>query len=294
MNSEIELQQISNEGMLYLKENFDSNYEHYMKQEKEYFQKLLIDGKYLLDTGIRIDNFTNKIKYPSIENGEEKVDYGQFDVYNAKVIHRAMRNVPRYMMMDDRMWAWMSHTIMWDYIVSRRIEEAFSDTSEANKPNIMNSFFTWTKKNGKKRGTMVNPLARLWWAAEYVYDKDNLENPYELLDVLAYTGLPSTIIVVSSSNILSNRRTLLALLNGVKKVRAKGHSVSRDMIALTAKYLNFLAGVTVLDVMDKNDLENVIEKFLLDFINSGASIRYNSKLNIFMKTRDDKKTVQAD
>lgn len=288
MNNDIELQQISDEGMIYLKENFDTNYKFYFRQEKQYFQDLLISRKYLLGTGLRIDDFTGKIKEPIKAKDSEKIDYGQFDVYNAKVIHRTMRNVPRYMMMDDRMWAWMTHTIMWDYIVKRRAEEAFSDDSEANKPNIMNSFFTWTKKNGRKRGTMVNPLSRLWWSAEYVYDKDNPSNPYELLDVIADTGLPSTIIVISSSNILSNKHTLYALLYAVKKVRLQGYKVSRDMLVLAAKYLNFLAGITVLDAMDRKDLEIILEKFLIDFIGSGAPIRYNSKLNIFMQKYIDK------
>lgn len=248
MNKKIKLTYLSEEGLHMLKSTFDDNIPSYLSGEKEHFQKILQYGEYLIDSTYEAEDFTSQLKY----TGNNDTD----DLHNIKVVYEALKHIPPYIMMEDRFWAALNHTVMWEYIQKRRKKEF---NVEGAQKNIYNSFFTHTN-HGVKRGTYVNCVSRLWWAGKLTYQK-GVNNPYELTEELCKSGFASTILILSSSNIMSRNETRLSFLKVIGKLRKMGIEVKRQDIVLGIRYLNLVAGSTLIDILSAEELECMILKY---------------------------------
>lgn len=256
MSKEITIQYLSDEGLEMLKQNFDNNLQRYKENDKKYFADILNEHNYLVDSTYIIEDFTQKLVYDE--------DNNENDLKNIKIVYEAMRNIPLYVMMDDRFWASINHTIMWEYIMKRRKGEAFGEDIKDEREKIFNSFFTHTK-HGKKRGTYVNCVSRLWWAGHLTIDETNIENPYSLTEEVCKTGFASTIIILSSSNILSRKESMIALLRTIKQLRNDGYDVKRDDLVAGSRYLNLIAGIYFIDIMTIEDIQNILNDFYKNY-----------------------------
>lgn len=249
MAEELKLQYLTDDGLADLKSNFDKNLEKYLSNDKNYFIEYFTKNEYLQDSVYTIEDFRDKLVY---SDNSDKDDFE-----NIKVIYTAMKSLPTYIMMDDRFWSAFNHTVMWDYI--RKRSEGFKEGTNNQRDKIFNSFFTHTR-HGKKRGTYVNCVSRLWWAGKLTYDK-NRNNPFELTEELCKKGFASTIIPFSSSNITGCDKSRKALLEVIKDLRIKDIDVKRDDITNGLKYLNCVAGSTLIDSMSYDELLNIIGNF---------------------------------
>lgn len=260
--AKIRIKYLTDEGLQYLKTSFDTNIEIYKSNDHPTLLKVLEDNHYLNDSAYEIDDFTHKLIYL---DDTDKADYE-----NIKVVYEAMKNIPDYVMMDDRFWAGITHTFMWDYIMRRRKKEAFSSEVKNQREAIYNSFFTHTK-HGKKRGTYVNCVSRLWWAGRLTYDEGKT-NRFELTEELCKKGFPSTIVPFSSSNVMSRKESRKALLTVIKELREKGYDVKRDDIFEGIKYLNLFAGLTIIDMVSYEDLYSMIWGYYKKYYGIHAAI----------------------
>ncbi len=249
MAKEIRLKYLTDNGLAQLKEAFDSNIEYYKSKDQQYFLNYLNTNGYLQDTSYVIEDFTDKLIFTE--------DLDKDDLNNIKILYTAMKDIPTYVMMEDRFWAAQNHTIMWDYITKR--SEGFRKESKDQRNKLYNSFFTHTK-NGKKRGTYVNCVSRLWWAGKLSYDESR-ENPFELTEELCKTGFASTIVPFSSSNITGRDESRKAILTVVKELREQGKIVKRDDITYGLKYLNLIAGSSMLDVMSFDEIVELLRRY---------------------------------
>lgn len=246
------LQYLTDEGIQYLKGNFEKNLSHYIQKDATYFAELLKDHDFLQDTGYNFNSFASALQV----TGDDSAD----DVHNAKVIHRALINLPYYMAIDEKIWASLLHTYLFDFVCNKRA--AFLDENVRDYQNkIYNSFFTYTR-HGKRRGTFVNCVASLYWGAAMVYDPNNYTDPYGLLREIAETGYPSTIVIFSSSRILGRRETCIGFLKAIRKLRlANKWNVDRPAVVSGIKYLNLIAGLSMLDMRSEEEIENMTENF---------------------------------
>ncbi len=249
--AEITLKYISDEGLYNLKQSFGNNVPHYKSGNQEFFLDYLEQNNYLLESSYKVKDFTDDLQYTSDTDAD--------DLHNIKVVYGALKSMPTYIMMDDRFWAGLTHTYMWQYVMKRRQGEAFGIDIQNQEDKIYNSFFTHTK-NGIKRGTYVNCVSRLWWAGKMTYDEGE-ENHYALTEELCKKGFPSTIILVSSSNIMSRPEALKSLLATVKELRASGIDVKRDDIVAGIRYLNLVAGSTLIDMMSYPEVKSLIAEY---------------------------------
>lgn len=258
MSKLIRLKYVSTEGLASLKANFNDNLEHYLNNNQEYFQQFLDQNGYLLDSAYTVEDFRDELIYDE--------DTDKSDFCNIKVVYKALQHIPSFIMMDDRFWAGLTHTIMWEYIQIRR-KDIFVPYNESDKEKVFGSFFTHTK-NGKKRGTYVNCVSRLWWAGRLTYDESNHNDPFNLTEELCKTGFPSTIVLISSSNILSKKQTMVALLKTIKGLRAQGKAIKRQDIVAGIRYLNLSAGITLLDMMSIQEIEGMLQGFYSKYLTS--------------------------
>ncbi len=247
----IRIKYLTDEGLSYLKTSFNEHLQYYIDNKHDELLELLNSKEYLLDSAYEIDDFTNKLVFLE--------DTDAADLENIKIVYDAMKDIPDFVMMDDRFWAAINHTFMWDYIRRRRKEEAFSKGVKDQKEAIYNSFFTHTR-HGKKRGTFVNCVSRLWWAGRLTYESGN-DDKYYLTAELCKKGFPSTIVPFSSSNIMGREETRRALLSVVMELRKKGIDVKRDDIFAGIRYLNLYAGITIIDMISYDELYDIVERY---------------------------------
>lgn len=257
MSNEVRIQYLTDDGLSVLKGSFDDNLSKYKSNDQKYFIDMLTKHNYLLDSSYVIEDFSDKLVFTSNKDAD--------DFENIKVVYESMRNIPSYVMMDDRFWAGINHTIMWSYIMKRRDGEAFGTNISGQRDKIYNSFFTHTK-HGKKRGTYVNCVSRLWWAGKLTYE-ENEHNHYELTEELCKKGFPSTILLFSSSNIMSRNESRKAILTVVKSLRGTGQDVKRNDIVAGIRYMNLVAGSTLIDLIPYFDLLDMLTGFYKKYYN---------------------------
>ena len=258
MAKQIRLKFLTDEGIAQLKANFPNNIEKYLSNDQNYFLNFFEKNHYLVESKYVIDDFTDKLVYTGIN------DYDDFE--NTKLIYDSMKNLPDHIMMDDRLWASITHTFMWNYVLKRRKEEIFIEDQKKQYNNLFNSFFTHTK-NGKKRGTFVNCVSRMWWAGRLSYDNTR-ENPYELSEELFKKGFASTIVPFSSSNLVGREETRKALLSTIKTLRTvENIDVKRDDLTFGIRYLNLISGSSMLDTMSYEDIKNSLMNFYKNYYN---------------------------
>ena len=258
MKKQIRLQFLTDEGIAQLKSNFQSNIDKYTSNDHSYFENFLNKNHYLIDSKYVIEDFTENLVYTGNN------DYDDFE--NTKLLYDSMKHLPDYIMMDDRLWAAITHTFMWNYILKRRNNDIFIDDKNKQYNNIFNSFFTHTK-NGKKRGTFVNCVSRLWWAGRLSYDNSK-ENPYELSEELFKKGFASTIVPFSSSNLMGREETRKALLSTVQTLRiSQNIDVKRDDLIFGIRYLNLISGSSMLDTMSCTEIKNSLLHFYNNYYN---------------------------
>lgn len=246
------LQYLTDEGIQYLKGNFEANMPHYIQRDSLYFTDLLKKHNFLQDTGYDFNSFASNLQVTD--------DASADDVHNAEVIHRALSDLPYYMVIDEKIWAALLHTYLFDFVCEKK-KDLLDENVRDYQNKIYNSFFTYTR-HGKRRGTFVNCVASLYWGAEMVYDPSNHDDPYGLLKEIAATGYPSTIVIFSSSRILGRRETCIGFLKAIRKLRmAQKWNVDRPAVVSGIKYLNLIAGLSMLDMRSEEEIEHMTEIF---------------------------------
>lgn len=255
METEIRLQYISTEGLTQLKHSFKNNINEYKNNNQQFFLDYLNDNGYLLDSVYCVSDFLKNLKFTGNNDSD--------DLHNIQVVYDAMKHIPAYIMMDERFWAGINHTIMWDYILKRREGEAFGENIIDQNRGIFNSFFT----DGKKRGTFVNCVSRLWWAGKLTYEI-NEPNHYLLTEELCKKGFPSTIVPFSSSNIMGKEELRKGILMVVKKIRETGIDVKRNDILWGIRYLNLVGGSSMIDYLSFEEVVDMLKKFYTNFYSS--------------------------
>jgi hypothetical protein len=101
------------------------------------------------------------------------------DAANARKLHEwistAKPKIPRTVLADGRLWAALCHTTFADYMIGRWGPKAKA-SEDSNDSRLNSRFFA----NGEGQRTLVrNGLARLYFAAEIVFQDDS----YELLPI---------------------------------------------------------------------------------------------------------------
>lgn len=258
MTNKITLQFITTEGVNHLKQMIESHLEHFQNKDQQFFLQFLQKNNYLKDSKFDVYDFAKDLKNYSNADDEESAH-----LHNVKVVHDALKGLDKKTAIDERFWVGINFTILWDFIMENRYNKIFKDPDNKKQvvQDLMNSFFTLTK-NGLKRGTMVNYISQLWWAGSMTYDETNIQDPYHLTRELSVTGLPSTMILVSSSNIFNNNRVFLTFLTVIKDRRNKGFVIKRIDISNAGKYLNLIASMNVLDFQSNQYIYDAVNEFM--------------------------------
>ena len=246
MSNFIRLKYISEDALNDLKSEYDTYKTHYQDKTNDWFIKHLNSKEGLLDSNIECENFINKINM--------NPDYSISDFENIKVIYSALKDINPYIATDERLWAGLAHSQLWDFIKYRRQNEIASKKDE----DIKNSFFF---RRGKKRSLFINCLSRLWWTGYLTYD-ENAVDPYHLTKLLCKDAYASRILLLSSNNFISNRTITKGYLLSIEEREKSGEKLTRNHFVISARYLNNLGSATLLDMLDEHDIKEIIDEVL--------------------------------
>jgi|SRR5882762_2169569 len=101
------------------------------------------------------------------------------DLENTKAVYLALKHLTPLQASDERIWAYLSHVSLWDYMRKRWPVEQY-----AGKPRfveiVQERYFFMPDR---PRALIRNGIARLWWYGFTTYD-ESWPDPFELTGVL--------------------------------------------------------------------------------------------------------------
>lgn len=242
-----------------LKLNFESYREHYVNQDKEWFEQYFEDTDGLV---------TYKEEFPDFQmnmalDQKQNPDYNVSDFENIKILYGALKDLPLSVAYSERFWAGLSHTILWDYIWYRRKAKIENGKDKDIKSSYLRII-------SGRRGVFVNCISRLWWAGYHTYD-ENREDPYELTKVLAQRAFPSQMVLLSSRNFTSNKAILRGILQALLEFDKQGYVVDRYSFETILTYLNNISALTILDFFTEDEIYHISKEQLARYIQLGLA-----------------------
>lgn len=232
------------------KVNFDKYIYIYKNKDKSELDKLF-NNKYVKEGNIEFDYVPLKTSENS-RNPEKE---------NIKIIYESLKELTPVQAIQEKLWVAMYNTYYQDHIFD------YVDSIVGNKnfeKRLKSSIiYTW----GPNRSKIVQNIARMWWLGYYLYDEENEQNPYELLDFYTNsTDIVGKSTVFFSSNLTNNSNLTLGILDGIRElIEAEIIENKRTYYTEINKYFNLVGGVRMLDFMSREEVKEETIDYLLDY-----------------------------
>lgn len=239
----MEIKYINQEGLDRLKGNVLNNIEkEYYSRDSAWLNEYLTDD-FIGDTGIYVNDI--ELVIPEKQGTET-------DLENCKRIYNAMKNLSIQTATEERVWAYLTHNVFWDYMRKRwPVEDA----------NPQESFIKMRYLFSKSMGQALlrNGISRLWWIAYSTYD-ESYDNPYHLTEILLRDS--DFQVGILERNFSRNQDLTRNLLKAIDKYTHDNKFPSRQQSRDLIKHINLIGGTKVLDVLDYEDIEEIILRIL--------------------------------
>lgn len=156
--NKINISFITDDALETLYKNSEEVAEYLIKEkENSNWLKLIYKGEIFEEKKYKI----NDIKLLTDEN------YDNVDFNNSIIIYEALKDLPRYILTDERFWCWFNFTI------------GYKAALQAMKINSKITFEDhWLFKQGKRRGIFFNVLARCFFRVALSVDENNEDKYY--------------------------------------------------------------------------------------------------------------------
>lgn len=204
------------------------------------------------------DNFKTLMEKLQEESfGESKIEFESFDFdynfdnpidadfNNAKNMYETFKHLTESQAIDERFWTGLSLQIGKKYLVHRWGLE--------NETKIKYRWFFYTTH---RRALFYHGLSRLWWYAHLTYDEKR-EDPYELTK-FAFKYPEAILANLIYRNYSSSKKVRLAIFNSLLKFSNAGGLISKEKLKELYKYVSFIGGMTLLDALPIETLENKV------------------------------------
>lgn len=235
----------TNETVEEFKANFDTYIQYFIDRDEEKLKEIFNDET-ILDGNVTFDY------EPLITEGI----YKDTDGKNVEIIHKSLKELTPVQASQEKFWLGMAMTHYKDYIYYRLKDEIKSD----NRKRLSTALTSLG--NGKKRSLIVNVLSRLWWVGELTYDEKR-EDPYEFTKTFCRSDFSGKATLFSSSNLMSNKSIRLGVLSALFELDKEIEGgVIRHHYNEALKYLNLIAGVSLLDLKTREEIRQVTREYL--------------------------------
>ena len=227
-----------------IKTNFSKYKKHFKDAQNDWFINCFKKHDWLHESKIQCDDFSLNMDK----------DYNVSDRKNIEIVYEKLHNLSPTLASDERLWAGMAFCQFWDFVKYRRKAEIES----GNERDILNSFLFM---RGRKRSCLVNCLSRLWWTGYLLYDLTSTDH-YKAIDLITERAYSSNIVLFGSSNFVSNKNLALGVLDCIQQRKKAGDKIGRYHFVEANKYINCIGGVSLLDVMTREEARNLANRRL--------------------------------
>lgn len=221
----------------------------YMMTEKESSEwlKNICKGKIFEEQKYKI----NDITLWTSEN------YDEVDFHNSILIYETLKDLPRYVLTDERFWCWFNFTI------------GYKAALQAMKINSNKTFLDhWLFKQGKRRGNFFNVLGRCFFRVDLSVD-EKAEDQYWLTRFVIKN--PERFRTLSWRANSSEKNIVLGALKAEKAIVEKYKNIINvDKIKYNdgkgtiyselTKKISLYGSVRLIDVATEEDIYNFVYK----------------------------------
>lgn len=190
----------------------------------------------------------NRIPYFSLilssENNKNEIEYD-----NAIILYESLNKLPRYVLTDERFWAWLNFDIGYKYAL-----QAMPITS---KSTVGDHYLFGP---GNRRGIFFGVLSRLYFRVDLTID-ENLEDKYELTKFIFEN--PERFRNLTWRSNSSEKHIVRGIVRAEKDICEKyGNLVKNSIYFDVAKYVSLYCSVRLVDAISEKDIHDVVYEYM--------------------------------
>ena len=205
---------------------------------------------------VELDELEKPVELKIIEG-----DKGEHDLENAILLYEALKHLPYTVVTNENYWAFLTHTVYWDYMRNRwPIENAQQDVISFVQTRYM--------FNTKNKRYYRNGLSRLWLYAALTYDESNAEDPYFYTRIMM-KNQDLAGLILETTTVSRNFKALKATLEIIRRIdtleenseieKIKG---KREFIRELMKQVNFIGAITIWDSLTHEEAVEKLWKYV--------------------------------
>lgn len=271
---------LTDDALIKLRADLHDNLGRYRANDQAYFIDVLASMDGLKQSRYTCPDFTLDMSAD---------DPTETDITNVKRVYEAMRELSPAVASDERLWTGFAHSEFWDYVQYRQkdsIHKIIDEDESIKKQDAkVGSSFFFT--NGHRRSLFVHCLSRLWWIGYITYDEE-ARDPYHLTRLTALSSghaFVSTAMLFASSNMTANKAIALGVLDSIEKRQEMGEKIERKHFVASLKYLNNMGGLTLLDMLNREDVTSIVDDYLAS--DAFANLKLSAKNDKIPEDEDD-------
>lgn len=192
-------------------------------------------------------------------------NYSEVDLENSIVLYETLKDLPRYVLTDERFWAWINFT------------KGYRASLQAMPIKSDNTFgFHWLFKGGNRRGLFFGVMSRCFFRVDLSVD-ERLEDKYELTKFIIEN--PERFRNLSWRSSSSEKHIVLGVLKAEKAIYEKyindpkysdvlkeKEKGSDNIYTKIAVHISLYASVRLIDAIKEEDIFEVVYNKMEDII----------------------------
>lgn len=208
---------------------------NYLKTEKNSAEwiKKIYSGELYEEKKQKINDFQLKISSSG--------DYSEVDFENSITLYETLKELPLYILTDERFWAWIN------------FEKGYQSAVQA-MPVKSNSTFSdhWLFTQGSRRGIFFGVLSRCYFRVALTVD-ERLADKYELTRFVIEN--PERFRNLTWRSCSSEKHIVLGIIKAEKDICQKyGNQIKNNIYKEIAKELSLYASVRLIDIITEEDI----------------------------------------
>lgn len=178
-------------------------------------------------------------------------DDKKIDFRNSIVIYNALKDLPRYVLIDEKFWLWLHFEKF--YSIVRRMMKINGESTIANM---------WMHTQGVRRGLMFGVLSRCYFRVALTIKDD--KDPYELTKWVIENPLRFRELTWRTYS--SEEHIVRGALKGEKKAVEELGYEDNSAYQLIAKYISRVGSARLLDVLEEKEIEEIVYKKAMELM----------------------------
>lgn len=245
MERTVHVKMLSEDALIYLKKNIDK------------ITKLIIEND---------DNSWVRNEFPQPMFVEKKYEFFDFDLLNnpeasdkdvdfknSVTIYEHLKELPRYILCDERFWLWLHFEKYYSVVKSLM--------NVNGKTTILDH---WTHAKGNRRGLMFGVLSRMYFRVALTVD-ENAFSKYELTRWIIEN--PERFRNLTWRAYSSEEHIVRGVVKGeMRALSETGAKENHDFYAVIGKYVSVIGSARILDMISEEDISNMIYDKMIELI----------------------------